>query len=170
MDNKNKHNDELLARGHLNLHANQQGQMTAQQKDWLNRDIKEERQRQLQMVYISCGVLLVVAVVLALMPLLPIPLLAVPLIWGSGVAVWYGVVWKQQKPIRDDLDAGTVNAVTGYIDKNKEHGYHVILNGVNYATPPDLYPIFDETQHYTIYVTPKSKIVLSAEIITEPED
>lgn len=170
MNNKNQHTDEILARGHLNLEANQQGHITAQQKDWLNHDMKEERQRQLQMVYMSCGVLLVVAVVLALMPFLPIPLIAVPILWGGGVAVWYGVTWRQQKPIRDDLDTGNVNAVTGYVDKSTEHGYHVILSGVNYATPPELYQVFDETQRYTIYVTPESKIVLSAEVITESED
>jgi hypothetical protein len=167
MDNKSKHDDEVLARGHLNLQANQQGHMTAQQKDWLRRDMKEERHHQLRMVYMSCGVLLVVVVILALMPFLPIPMIAVPLAWGIGVALWYGVVWKQQKPIRDDLKAGKVNSVTGYVDKSTEHGYHVTIGDVNYATPPDMYRAFDETQRYIVYFTPESQIVLSAEIVTE---
>ena len=168
MKNKNKYEDASLTRGEQNLQANRQGQMTAQQKDWLWRDMKEERRRQLQMVYISCGVLLVVAVILALMPFLPIPAIVVPIAWGGGVALWYAIVWIQQKPIRDDLKAGKVDSVTGYVDKSTEHGYHVTIGDVNYATPPDMYHAFDETQRYVVYFMPTSKIVLSAEMATEP--
>jgi len=167
--NNNKH-AEILARGHLNLEANQQGKMSTQQKDWLRQDMKKERQRQYQMAFMSCVVFLVVAIIVILMPFLPIPIIAVPIIWGIGFALWYGYIWVQEKPIQDDLKAGGVQAVTGYIDKSTEQGYHVILGGVKYATHPDMYPAFDETLLYTIYVTSQSKIVLSAEIATSIDD
>lgn len=169
MDNKSKH-DEILARGRLNLQANQQGHMTPQQKDWLKRDMKQERQRQYQLVYVSCAVFFVVGIILVLIPFLPIPIIAVPIVWSIGVVHWFGFVWVQQKPIRDDLEAGTVNSVTGYVDKSSEHGYHVTIDGTNYATPPDLYMTFDETQRYIIYFIPESKVVLSAESVTESSD
>jgi len=154
----------------LNLEANQQGQLTAQQKDWLKQDMKQERQRQYRLIYASFAVFLIIAMIVILMPSLPIPIVAVPLVWGIGIASWYGYIWMQQKPIRDDLDAGTVQAITGYVDKHKEEGYCITVSGVSYAVHPDMYPIFDETERYTIYVIPYSKIVLSAEIITETSD
>ncbi len=166
--NDKQNPDEILARGSLNLEANQQGHITAQQNDWLKQDMKLERQRQYRLIYASCAVFLVVAIVVVLMPFLPIPIIAVPIVWGIGVACWYGYVWMQQKPIRDDLEAGIVQAITGYIDKHNKDGYQITISGVNYTVHPDMYPIFDETQRFIIYVIPKSKIVLSAEIMSDP--
>ena len=169
--NSNNQHDEILARGRLNLEANQQGQMTPQQKDWLKQDMKEERQRQYQLVFVSCIVFLIVAIVLVLMPFLPVPILIVPFVWGVGVVSWYGYVWMQQKPIRDDLEAELVEAVTGYVDKkNVEQGFMVTIDGVDYVTHPDMYPIFDDIRRYIAYVIPKSKIILSAQAIIEADE
>lgn len=169
MNNKNNH-DEVLARGRLNLEANRQGEMTSQQKDWIQQDMNKERQRQYQMVYASCAIFVVVAIIIILLPSLPIPIIGLPIVWGIGFLAWYGFVWQQEKPLRADLDAGVVQAVTGYVDKSTEQGYSVIIGGIKYATHPDMYPAFDETLRYTIFVTPNSKIVLSAEITEDSSD
>ncbi len=63
-----------------------------------------------------------------------------------------------------------VQAITGYIDKYNQDGYRITMSGVSYTVHPDMYPIFDETQRFIIYVLPQSKIVLSAEIITDTSD
>ena len=159
----NKDN-EILARGQLNLQANQQGKMSAQQKDWLQQDMKKERQKQYRLFFVSCAIFLMVAIVLVLLPSLPIPIIILPIILSMGLIAWGSFVWIQEKPIRNDIASGQVETLTGYVDKSTEQGYHITIGGVKYATHPDMYPAFDETLPYTIYVTPQSKIVLSAQI------
>jgi hypothetical protein len=161
---------EILAGGRLNLEANQRGQITPQQKDQLQHDMKQEQQRQYQVIYVSFAVFIVVGMILVLIPSLPIPIITVPIVWGIGVALWYRYIWMQQKPIRDDLEAGEVQALIGYVDRNTTQGYHITISGVKYITHPDMYASFDETQRYTIYVLPRSKIILSSEIVIELND
>jgi|GEM_PF-1795686 len=169
MATKNKH-DDTLTRGRVNLMANQAGKITAQQKDWLRRDMRDARRKYNQQIAISGIVFLVVAVVFALLPFVVIPVAFVPIIWLVCVLAWVAYAWYQQKPIRDDLNNGVVATATGYIDKSQKHGYHITIDGVDYATPPDMYEAFSDTAQYTVYVTPQSKIVLSADLIAETDD
>jgi len=169
METKNP-TDPTLTRGLLNLQANRNGKITPQQKDWLRRDMRQARRQYNQQIVLSAIVFLVVTVVLALLPIVIIPVVFVPIIWGVGVALWYGYLWYQQQSIRDDLTNGTVASATGYIDKSTKHGYHITIDGVNYATPPEMYDTFSDTARYTVYVTPQSHIVLSAELIAETDD
>lgn len=167
-EGKSAHSPQIGGMG--NLQANQQGNMSSAQKDRLRRDMRVARGVYNQQIVLSGIVFLVVMVVLALMPFVIIPVIFVPMIWGVGVLAWYAYAWGQQKPIRDDIQAGTVKTATGYIDKSSTHGYHITINGVDYVTPPDLYEAIGDTARYTVYVTPQSKIVLSAEVIDEPTD
>lgn len=157
----------VLSRGQANIEANRQGKLTAQQKDGLQDDLKQARRQAWKQVYLSAMVLLVVIVVILLMPYLPITIVVPILLWLGGVGVWYAYSWWTQKPIREDITDGTVVPITGYIDKSTTHGYHVTVQQVDYATPPKLYDAFDETERYTLYVTPRSKIVVSAEILED---
>lgn len=162
--------DSTLTRGMVNLQANQQGKISTQQKDRIRRDMREARQRYNQQIILSGVVFLVVAVVLALMPFVVIPVVFIPFIWAVGVALWYAYAWYEQQAIRTDLSAGIVTTATGYIDKSTRDGYHITIDGVDYATAPDIHEAFNDTARYTVYVTPNSKIVLSAEVIDEPAD
>ena len=160
----------ILTRGMVNLEANQQGKITDRQIARLRHDMREARGRYNQQIALSGLVFLIVTVILALMPFVIIPVIFVPLIWVGGVISWYIYAWYQQKPIRDDIADRQVASVTGYIDKSRQHGYHIIVDAVTYATPPDMYDAFNDTARYAVYVTPRSHIVLSAEVIDEPID
>lgn len=84
--------------------------------------------------------------------------------------IWYGYAWRQQSPIREDIDKGVVETATGYIDKSTRQGYHITIADVDYATPPDMYEAFSDTLGYIVYFLPQSKIVVSAEISPEYSD
>ncbi len=163
--NKQKQTDETLQRGPGLIQFNQAGQIAPLQMDWLVRDLRAERQRQLKLVYVSGVIFLVITVVFALMPYLPIPIIAPPIIWGIGVIVW--AIWLRQKQasVMRDIKEAKAQAITARISKSLKNGYHVTANGIDYATTPDMYSIFREGELYILYVTPHSKIVLSAEAV-----
>lgn len=166
MDKQEHQADETLQRGPGLIQANQKGKIAPLQMDWLMRDVRAERQRQMRMVYISALVFLVITVVFALMPYLPIPIIAPPLIWLFGVILWYIWIRYKENSIMQDIKEGKAQGVTGIISKSTKQGYHVRVNGIDYNTSPDMYKIFVEGQPYNVYFTPKSKIVLSAESLT----
>ena len=171
MDMTNPTDDDILTRGQANLEANQSGTISAQQKDRIKQDMKVARQDQLRIVYVAGILLFMVTVMLVLLPNLPIPIFAPLLIWMIGFTLWRTYIHKQQQPLRDDLERGRVESVTGYVNKTtKLGGYHVIIHDEAYETPPDMYHAFDETQEYTVYYTPNTRIVLSAERIEVPDD
>lgn len=160
--------DPTLTRGQANLMANQAGQITAQQKDWLKRDMRIARNRYRQLMIVSGIVALVVMIILMVIPFTAIPPIFSVFTWAILITGWYVYAWYQHKPIREDIARGEVQSVTGYIDKNKAQGYYVNIAGVDYSTPPEMYDAFSDTDHYIVYVLPDSKIVLSAE--TSPEN
>ncbi len=170
MTTTNQQTNPTLTRGQANLVANQTGKITAQQKDSLRRDMRQARGRYRQEVIISGIVALVVTIILMIIPFDFIAPILVILIWGVLVMIWYGYAWMQQSPIRKDIDKGIVETATGYIDKSTRQGYHITIADVDYATPPDMYEAFSDTQGYTVYFLPQSKIVVSAEISPEYSD